>query len=162
MIAENVIKEVIEKMETAPRYLIGEWKEAAQENSFLAYDKENDGNKYPLIFLDRKFPKKEGEEKGVAYSCTVDLYFIVETEENYTTQQRLDNTYVQLYELWNEFKFTGFKWNKFVYDFGENLPNETFQQAELEHLYFRPNNLNDIVDVLKVTTTLKIRKNGRI
>lgn len=153
--ARNVIKEVVEQMNV--RFMVCPQSEASTELAMLSYDKSQ--VKYPLIILDPIFDEKCGQENGVESEFNATFYFCVDSEENYTNQQREDINYVgRLYPIVETFFYFIFRSGKFVFDMNPQMCNERFLPHERANLYKAPNQLNEIIDVLKLTINLKIRK----
>lgn len=153
----TIVKEVIDKMESQPRFIAADWGETNELNSLLAYDKTKDGTQYPLIIMNPNYVEDWSDTTGVSREFTTDFYFITDTKDGYTTEERCEEIYEKiLYPLFDEFLYTAFRENKFIFDENPNMANEFFIPHTKEHLYYRPNILNDIIDTLKITITLKI------
>jgi hypothetical protein len=157
--AIKIIKEVVNQMDNPPRFIAEGWDESSSLLSYLEFDHENDGKKYPLLILDPYFEEECGIESASESSFNAIFYFITETQSEYTTEQRIDNVYTPiLYPLLVDFIYTAFRSGKFVFDKNPVMSNEIRLEHKKEHLWYAPNRLNDIVDALKINLTLKIRK----
>lgn len=145
------IKYSVEQMNPQPRFIVGSWLEATKLNSILSYDKTMDGKKYPLVFLDSNFETDKSE------TATVDLYFVARSKESYTTQQRESLVYAAiLTPLFRDFLYQAFKSAKFIFENVENA-RDYYAEYTTDKMYYAPNVLNDIVDVLHVNLKLKLK-----
>lgn len=153
-----IIKDVVEGMNNAPRFIAGNWTEALKLNSLQSYDKTKDGTRYPLIVLDPNFTITEANETGRNGEFECDFYFIVRTESNYTVVERLENVYEPIINpLINSFFYAMYRSGKFVFDRTKNIEKGYFIGLERENLYYAKNVLNDVVDTVKIKIKLKIR-----
>jgi len=153
-----IIKDIVEGMTNAPRFIAGNWTEALKLNSLQSYDKTKDGTRYPLIVLDPNFVISEGAETSRNGEFECDFYFIARTDKNYTVVERLENVYEQtLNPLVTNFFYTMYRSGKFVFDRTKDIEKGYFIGLQRENLYYAPNVLNDIVDTVKVKIKLKIR-----
>ncbi len=148
-----LVEEVVGKMDSEPRFIAADWSEVASELSTLMYDKTQDGTKYPLIVMSPIFTETRG---GTYSEFTTSFYFITATNKNYTTKQRLELVFDDILEpLFAEFLYTMFREGVFTFDKNPVQNNEVRIDHTREYLFLPPNELNDIIDCLKINLTLK-------
>lgn len=156
--ALSIIETVIGQMQSQPRFIADSWENVVNANKGNAYDKTKDGTRYPLIVCNPMFEERRGIEIGVKSEITTDFYIVAETKKEWTPKERIDNVYTPILSpLFDEMIYTMYRSGKIEFNEINPIAKQRFINCTTENLYYAPNNLNDIVDALKVNITLKIR-----
>ena len=169
----DTIKEIVNDMASSPRFISDNWQGVANTMSKLGQIKSEDGIHYPLIVLDSNYSDELGNQLGVGETVTAKLYFINETDINYTPSQRDELSYdANIIPLMNEFLFFALRSTKLIFDiepfpkaFKNSLgvykvfmPTKTNKLPFLKGKGATQNKLNAKVDVLELEIELKTRK----
>jgi hypothetical protein len=149
------IRTIVDKMESGPRFYAGNFDYISNQLSLLGLDAGNDLTKYPLIFLDTDTEESRGEQTNVGCETTITLYFIKDTNKDYSDEECIDNNFITtLVPLFDEFFASCYRSNEFVFDNIVRMQKSNFLPMKTKNLY-RKIFVNDIVDALKIDVTLK-------
>lgn len=169
----DTIKEIVDVMPSAPRFVSDNWQGVANTMSKLGRDASQNGNHYPLIVLDTNYSDEFGNQLGVNDTVTAKMYFINTTDVNYTPAQRDELSYkAVIIPLMNEFLFYALRSTKLIFDiepFPKAFKNslgtyEVFMPIKTNKLPFlkgkdvTQNQLNAKVDALELEIEFKTRQ----
>lgn len=151
------LREVINQMNPKPLFFADNFNDVSQSISEIGFDKTK--TTYPLIFLETSnIENKNNEQLNVASEVSIDIYFVVDTNKEYTTEQSIDESFIKVLEpLISKFFFAMYRSGKFVFDETRYLENYYSIINETTEMY-KKTFINDIVDALKININLKIRK----
>jgi hypothetical protein len=162
---KDIIKSVVETISPSIRFVFEDWNGFLRDNTLISFNKLKDGTKYPMILMHSDVgTESRGQEIGIDNKFTAEFYIITNSKLEYNTEKRIDDVFKPIiYPIFDKLIFALFDsisldWND------EPLAFETFLPCETENIYKgqitnkQTNQVAEIIDAMKVTITLKLRK----
>ena len=163
-ISSNIIKEIVEGMSSAPTWEFGDWVEISNDIVQGAYS-EKTTSPYPMIIMHSNYSEQRSQSMGVDSEFTTTFYLVAESQQGYSTQDRIDNVFEPvLFPLHDEFLTALYKSPLLSFDMEQCPRGALSMERTTQNLYFLTNEgtdqnkINDVVDALSIELTIKVRR----